>query len=245
MHDSGMKFEIVLMYYDRPNMVRFALDSIAAQDYDNFWVSIIDDGSQSPIEPIVEKYPFIDKVSIWQTGDSIDQKHAQGGSRFGEQVNKALELSDADVAMMLCDDDALLPSTLTGLYQYYTVHPEVTYSYGHVLTFDPMQPANYQSIKGRYGHQLNSYNQPINAFCRVDASQVSWRLKPYIEAGITFPHPQTAALDAVVYQQMYDRLGPCVFNELVVQYKGIFPDQLGLRKDPFNPIDKEFYDSSV
>ena len=62
-----MKILIILMYYERPNMVRFALDSIAAQDYDNFEVAVIDDGSLNHIEPIVETYPFIDKLFYFNT----------------------------------------------------------------------------------------------------------------------------------------------------------------------------------
>jgi hypothetical protein len=190
-------------------------------------------------------------TSLWPSrahrivGDTIEQKIANGGSRFGDLVNQAIDKSDADIGLMLCDDDALMPNVLGQLNDYYTMNPHVQYSYGHVLTYNPYDAPNYQNIKGRYGSSLNNYDQPINAFCKVDASQVSWRMGFYKNAGISFPFPQTAALDAIVYQQMYDMMGPCEFNGKFVQYKGVFPDQLGTRKDPYRPVDKESYDPAI
>lgn len=251
-----MKFLILLLYCDRPNMVKFSLDSIRAQTYRNFEVAVIDDSARSPggdyfPNNSIVKYmkdsslEGVDSNKVYTVSDTIEEKIANGGSRFGLFVNQAINESNADVGLMLCDDDALIPSTLEQLNEYYTTQPHVQYSYGHVLTYNPYEAKNYASISGRYGSQLNSYNEPINAYCRVDASQVSWRMASYKNAGIQFPYPQTAALDAVVYQQMYDMMGPCEFNGKFVQYKGVFPDQLGSRTDPFVPVDKESYDTTI
>jgi len=253
---AKMKFLIVLMYCDRPNMVQFALDSIRAQTYRNFNVAVVDDSARTPggdffpDNSIVRymKDPALegaDPNSAYTVSDTIEEKTANGGSRFGLFVNQAINESDADIGLMLCDDDALLPNTLHDLNEYYIHNPHTSYSYGHVLTYNPYDAPNYSGIKGRYGSSLNNYDQPINAFCRVDASQVSWRMDAYKNAGIQFPHPQTAALDAIVYQQMYDMMGFCHFNGKFVQYKGVFPDQLGTRKDPYRPVDKEFYDTAI
>jgi len=237
-----MKFLIVLAYCDRPNMVRFAIDSLKAQTYQDFEVAIIDDSTVAPISIALSKGIPTQNGSVYVINDTIDDKISQGGSRHGEFINKAINNSDADIVLMLCDDDALIPHTLEKLNEFYVNNPEISYSYGHVLTFNPVEAKNYGTIKGRYGSSLNSYDRPINAFCRVDSSQVSWRMDKYRDANIAFPYPMTAALDASVFQQMFDRLGACHFNKQFVQYKGIFPDQLGLRKDPYRPIDKESYD---
>lgn len=247
-----MKFLIILMYCDRPNMVRFALDSIAAQEYHDFEVAFIDDSDRYPIWGPLQDYahhtgiinPFLHKAKVYAVGDSNEQKIKQGGSRFGRKVNEAIVDSDADIALMLCDDDALMPKTLEVLNRYYEEN-NALYSYGHVLTYNPYEAKNYNTIRGRYGSSLNNYDKPIDPFCKVDASQVSWRIKEYREAGIEFPWPQTAALDAIVYRQMYDKLGPCPFNEQFVQYKGVFNDQLGSRQDMYRIIDKDEYDTAV
>jgi glycosyltransferase involved in cell wall biosynthesis len=225
------------MYYERPNMVRFALDSIAAQNYDNYEVAIIDDGSTRPIMPIAQYYPFIDKTIFFNTGDTVEKKLERGGSVFGQKVNQAIEESSADLGIMLCDDDALTPTYLEGLNTFYSEHPKLKYSYGHVLTYDPFNAVRYPSIKGNYVTPLNYYDQPIDPYCKVDASQVSWRLKDFLRDGIRFPYPQTSALDAEVYRQMYNTWGPCRFNGLVTQYKGVFSDQMGNRSDLYSVID--------
>lgn len=232
-----MKILIILMYYERPNMVRYALDSIAAQNYENFEVAVIDDGSLNPIQPIIETYPFIDKSFFFNTEDTVAKKLARGGSMFGYKVNQAIEWSESDLGIMLCDDDALAPEYLARLSDFYMAHPNLNYSYGHVLTYDPYDPVPYSQIKGNYVHFLNYNDQPIDPYCKVDASQVSWRLDAFVEDGIRFPFPQTSALDADVYRQMYNVWGPCRFNGLVTQYKGVFSDQMGKRSDFYKVID--------
>jgi Glycosyl transferase family 2 len=222
-------------------MVRFALDSICAQDYDEYHVAVIDDGSVTPIRSVLDKYLWLpETVSIYETGDSVEQKLIQGGSRHGQFINEALEESDADVAIILCDDDALYPGYLSALANYYTRNPFVAYSYGTVSVYDPLRVQDYSEIVDNFESDLNK-NMPLNPYCQVDASQVSWRIAPVLAEGISFPSPQTAALDAVVYQQLYDSFGFCFPNNIVAQYKGVFRDQMGKRKNPFAPIDKESY----
>jgi glycosyltransferase involved in cell wall biosynthesis len=222
-------------------MVRFALDSIAAQRTGDYHLAIIDDGSVTPIRSVLDDYLWTrDFVTIYETGDTIEQKLAQGGSRHGEYINRALEDSEEDVAIILCDDDALYPGYLENLAEYYERNPYVAYSYGLVSVYNPLKVPHYHKIQNDFDSFLNK-DVPLNPYCQVDASQVSWRIAPALAEGINFPSPQTAALDAAVYQQMYDRFGFCFPNNIIAQYKGVFHDQMGSRKDPFRPIDKESY----
>lgn len=237
-----MKILIILPYFNRPNMVRFALDSIAAYKRDNYDLGIIDDGSVVPIRTVLDKYLWTeDFVTICETDDSIEQKIAQGGSRHGHFINELIDGSNADIGIILCDDDALYPGYLEGLEEYYETHPDVNYSYGHVETYSPYEDKNYNSITGNPISFLNNHFYPIDPFCQVDASQVSWRMGPYKHANISFPALQTSALDADVFKQMYQSWGPCQYNGLVTQYKGWFPDQMGNRSDLLIPTDKDNY----
>ena len=241
-----MKILVILVYYDRPNMVRFALDSVAEQSYRNYSLAIIDDGSAISAWDIVHEHYFgkFPSTVLYRTDDSIEDKIAQGGSRHGEQINYAIMDSDADVAILLCDDDAIYPGYLEGLAKYYSDNPSVNYSFGHVQTFNPYEAEDYNHIVGNPIVFLNNHFYPINPYCQVDASQVSWRLDAYREAGIEFPSPQTSALDADVYRQMYSAWGPCEFNGLTTQYKGWFEDQMGNRSDMFRPRDRGVYGTS-
>jgi glycosyltransferase involved in cell wall biosynthesis len=220
-------------------MVRFALDSIEAQHYDNLDVAIIDDGSVTPIEPLLKDYSF--KWRLFNTHDSVEYKLANGGSRHGQMINEAIDSSDADIAVILCDDDALATHYLHALDEYYTRNPYIQYSYGHVAVFNPYESPDYARIASTNTSPLNDNVLPIDPYCLVDASQVSWKLDAYKFFNITFPYPHTTALDAEIYRQLYENLGPCVFNGLTAQYKGVYSDQMGNRKNLFQPTDKESY----
>jgi glycosyltransferase involved in cell wall biosynthesis len=227
-----------MAYYERPEMVKLALDSICAQGDADYHLAIVDDGSTKPLRDVIDQYVWtIGDVTLYNTNDSVEQKLAQGGSRFGSFWNKAIEDTDADLGIMLCDDDALVPGYINGLDRYYTANQDVKYSYGHVSVYDPTTYPSIDNMPFDYGTFLNAHTWPIDPYCRVDASQVSWRIKDWKEAGIKFPAPQTAALDAEVYSQMFEAFGPCPFNEMVVQYKGVFSDQLGQRSNHFVVID--------
>ena len=235
-----MKFLILMAYYNRPNMVRVGLESVMAQGDADYHLAIVDDGSVLPIKSSIDDYLWdLSDVTIYRTNDTAEDKIAQGGSRFGSFWNKAMRESDADIALMLCDDDALMPGYLNRLSEYYKQNPLVDYSYGHVLTYDPSQYVEYHDLKGSYNSMLNNYDGPIDPFCKVDASQVSWRLPIVKEAGAVFPSPQTSALDASFYSQLYKKLGPCQFNGLFTQYKGVFADQLGNRSDFYSVKDSK------
>jgi hypothetical protein len=149
--------------------------------------------------------------------------------------------NDSDISLILCDDDALAPDSLKNLNSYYQENPDVMYSYGHVSVYNPEEVKDYASLHIDTDHWLNRHYYPINPYCQVDASQVSWRSKPALARGLWFPSPQTSALDAEWYKKLFDEFGACQYNGVITQYKGIFPDQMGSRTDMFTPRDRGPY----
>ena len=236
-----MKILIIMFYYNRPNMVRFALDSIETQGYEDFEVAFIDDGSTLPGKALVEQYEFCEKVRFYNTHDSRYKKVHQGGSRIGLMANRAMQSSDSDISIMLCDDDALAEGYLAGLSGYYESNPYIAYSYGHVIPYKPRNNTRYGQIQSSGESVLNKNILPIDPYCMVDASQVSWRTRASYDAGVRFPYPQTSALDATLYRGLHSTFGPCVFNGLSAQYKGYDDDQLGSRNDMYDVFDMDSY----
>lgn len=221
-----MKILILLAYYERYNMVRMALESIKNQSYSNWELAFCDDGSIEPGKPVVEKILNNDlhKVRFYNTNDSVEQKRKNGGSRHGAMLNDAMNQSDADIAIILCDDDILFPRYLELLNNFYTKNLN-NYSYCHVSVYNPLQISEYSDIKINI---YNSYNHTadINPVNRVDASQVSWRLKEAKKNNIGFPSIKTSNLDADFYSKLYENFGLCSFNGIIGQHKGIHEDQL-------------------
>jgi glycosyltransferase involved in cell wall biosynthesis len=235
-----VKILILAAYYNRPNMIRRGLESVKMQSHQDWELAFCDDGSVPPGKPIVDEIFGDDpRVVYYRLEDSVQQKYAQGGSRHGQMLNEAMVNSKADICIILCDDDALYPGYLEGLSDFYENNPDINYSYSHVSIYNPLDFPGWDNLQDDYDNFINGYEWPINPVCQVDASQVSWRRKRGLYNGVLFPAPMTAALDAAVYGRMFSVFGPCVFNGLTAQYKGIFHGQMGNRGDLFTAKDSE------
>lgn len=198
-----------------------------SQSYNNWNMVICDDGSDIPIQSVLSSMGIIDsRITVKRMNDSLEHKE-QFGSSAGRMLNEAMMESNSDVAIILCDDDGLYPDYLFNLNEFYSSNPDVMYSYGHVNIYDPQSIANIDDIPESNLNTALNQRSSVNPSCVVDASQVSWRLNQ--STNNLFPFPQTAALDAVVFQKLYNLYGLCMYNNIVCQYKGIFSDQLGNR----------------
>lgn len=230
------KILILLFYYNRPNLVKIALNSIKNHNYDNWEIAFIDDGSEHVGEPIVKEIlsEHLDKIKFYNTNDSIDTKlkrQKEQGSIFGKYAQLAIEDSNADIVVMLCDDDALYPEYFNNLNKYFESHPDEKYVYSHIHVYDPVL-TKIEDNPAYQHHHLNK-DYALNPYFNIDMSQVAWRRKCHIEYNIQFPYPKTADLDAVIYNQMYHRFGNCNFSGFFSQYKAIdlggYRDQLSYR----------------
>lgn len=244
---NNLKILCVMPYFERPNMVINALRSFSKIDYDNYEIAIVDDGSENyPIENILSNFE-IKNLKIYKTNDSIENK-INRGSIHGKFMNKAMKESDADIFLMISDDDAITTEYFKKLNEFYTTNPDVNWSYCHVIGYDPMSEipcntlSNFQnkSWTTKATTRLN-WIKPINPFCKLDATQVSWRSSVSKENNLWLPEEQTKNLDASFYQIMYDKLGNCVFNNCVGVFKGFHSDQLTNRNgiEAFKPLDSQ------
>ena len=238
-----MKFLILLPYYHRPKIVLNALESIIKLKYDNFEVAFIDDSGNTNFHTQLYEYlpenlhTRVRYIPILEDGE---QKNIKGGSCHGYYMNQEILRSDADVSIILCDDDALVEDYLNNLNTFYTLCTEINYAYSYVKYYDP-EKEHYSKGTAipRYSHHgstysLNMHILPINPYCNVDASQVTFRNKTFKEDGIRFPDRQTRGLDAALFSQLYGRYGNCVPTLFFGEYKGAFPGQLGNRRSEFD-----------
>jgi len=225
-----MKFLINLSYYNRPKLVRNALESIKRLEYNDWELAIIDDGSEYKIEPIVEEMlkEYEDKISLTYINDSIKQKISQGGSRVGTGLNEAILESNADIVINLCDDDALISDYLNLLNEWFENNKDKKYCYSQVLIYNPETENPFDIIEKR--DYFTNRVDNLNPFCAVDCSQVAFRMSCFKEDGLRFPYLQTRDLDASLFKQAFEKFGPCSYTGFNSQYKGIFDGQLGRRR---------------
>lgn len=210
-------------------LVKNALRSIKELEYANFDLFIIDDGSQTKphIDEIATEIlgdEAYSKIGFYFTGDTPKSKKEQGGSRHGQFLNEIILASSAEVALILCDDDSILPDYLTNLDQWFRANPDKKYGYSHVRIFDPTKESPFGIKKRPHWTNLTETVHPVN---RIDSSQVVFRTECFKKGGCRFPSPQTRNLDSALFKQLFDLYGPCHYMEMDGQYKGWFDGQLG------------------
>jgi hypothetical protein len=225
---ANNKILIMAFYYERPLLVVEAIKSIlrANKHYDNWHLAFHDDASQTPGEPIVKNLipeDMLDKVTFYRTVATKEQKLASGGM-LGHVTNQMLKDSDADIAIILCDDDILHEMYLSNLNIYFNNHPQINACYSHAIVFDPGQQS-WEDSKNT-DNPLNHYTTPINPENKLDACQVAWRISLNKEKNVWFPYPCHKNQDAGFYKAIYESIGVIPFSGFVGQYKAIHAEQL-------------------
>lgn len=242
------KILVLLLYYERPQMVRGALRSVvrANEHYQNWILAVHDDGSPTPVLPIVKEElgPLMtpDRVKVIRCGMTPADK-LNHGCFLGLGMNTLIQRTDADIGVMLCDDDELIPDYLKNLDAFFTQNPGAESCYSHVVQFDPLTentndlllaPQLSRVITGK-GHpdyaEYNCYTEPINPFCKLDASQVAWRISVNKQKGVWFKYPLSRNHDAHFFRELYEKTGPTPYSGCFSQFKGIHTKQLTRIKD--------------
>tara|TARA_Y100001938_G_scaffold85196_1_gene117001 strand:+ start:5220 stop:6026 length:807 start_codon:yes stop_codon:yes gene_type:complete len=250
---KDLKIQIILFYYDRPNLVKkMGLKTVFESDYDNWEISVIDDSNEQNFNKVLEEFykdhpDFInskDKVKIFNTNDTLEEKKQRGDAVIGKFANDAMYLSEADISIMLCDDDGVTKNYFSELSEFYIKNPELNHSYCRLTTYTPIEGGKTERKQGEWiegGNTGIDYENfiptPDNYLnCRqdntrlenvCDSSMVSWRRENAIKEGILFKYPKTANLDSDIYSLMDRYWGNCNFNSIIGQYKAFWDGQLG------------------
>lgn len=225
------KFLIILAYYERPTIVLNSLKSILDISYPEFEVHFIDDGSTKKGEPVVREVcsSIIDKFTFHYIDNTVEQKKQQGGSIHGRYLNLAIEQSDADHVIILCDDDAIFPHFLTKLNVFLNKEENIDkkYFYHNMVLYNSLtEPYTVGAERKDLSYFTNQWKTPIHCSSRVDSSQVTYSRSSFIDNGLSYPAPQTSGLDAAIYEQMFEKWGPCYYSGLISQVKSNNEDNL-------------------
>ena len=230
-----MKIIILCSYYNRPILLKNALRSIldANEHHQDWELAFGDDGSEIPGKPIVEDIlkGHLDRVKFYHSEMKFEDK-IEYGLILGRMANRAMRESNADIGIMLCDDDELVPTYLKGLSDYFTANQKVMYCHSKIHLYNPLFNSREEvdNITGRY----NKHNGPVNPVNNVDATQVAWRLSCCKEHDAWFVEttkfvegqPWAKDTDKSFFENLYAKFGDAQFSGLVGQYKGIHDYQL-------------------
>lgn len=232
----NLKIAIALAYYKRPKIVLNALESIKEIDYENWHLFFIDDSGDDSFKTTLDNFGLPEgKYTYMPIFDSDEQKEKQGGSRHAEFINQVYHNGNFDIGVTLCDDDAIFKDYLKNLNEFYTNNPQEVWAYCHVKFFNPEIEHYKNAVTVPWDtsfntSQLNYYNTRIAPSCKVDSSQVSFRLSVLKSLNIRYPSPRNKDCDRAIFEKLQEYFGSsCPFIGCYGQYKGWFKNQLGYR----------------
>lgn len=241
-----MNIEYLLITYKNPDMLKRAFLSVQAEACTsaNVRLTIIDDCES-------EAYTEMGAANQrWMLGtdlchkliapqDTMKQKKGHARSRMGWGLNKAVQESDSDLLMMLCDDDLLVPGVSQRIIEWFEANETEQWAYGTSIPFD---------ADGDFGHGLPVYegkdwiegqmvdHEPEHEWTRTHAAnvlgvqQVIWRRPSMVNANIKWldhSHPHRQPIDHQVFHQMDERFEKgCPFIGFPIQYKGCWDGQV-------------------
>lgn len=235
---NSLKICILCTYYNRPLLIRNAFNSILAANkhHTNWQLIILDDGSKVPVEPIIHEMlgSHLDQITLIQSGTSLQEKINQG-LILGKYANEVIKNSDADVAIILCDDDELVPDYLKNLSDYFLENEQILYCYSKIFLYNPF----FRSKNSNQNCKFNKWTGPINPVSKIDASQIAWRLKCCKEMGAWFQDttkcvdgkPWIKDTDKSFFENLYAKCGLCHPTDFFGEFKGIHDYQLIWHKD--------------
>ncbi|WP_081667877.1 glycosyltransferase [Metapseudomonas resinovorans] len=158
---SSPYFSVVLTTFNRANLLRDALDSLAAQRFTDFEVILVNDNGE-PVESILTGYDF--PITYIRQGRNRGPAAAR---------NAALRLARGEYVVYLDDDDLFLPNHLKELVQAIGTHPETVVYTDAVFITETIDGGRRIELarEQRYAHHgyskerllVNNYI-PINTF---------------------------------------------------------------------------------
>lgn len=230
-----MKILILSSYYNRPKLIRNMLKSLIEADklHQDWELAILDDNSPIPVQDIVEEemVGYLEKIRIENSNMSFEDK-MQRGLVLGEYANRAIRESEADIGILLCDDDELVPEYLKQISDYFETNEYVKYCYSKIYVFNPFVVET--KLQKCDNNKYNQWIGPINPVGKVDASQVAWRLSCCKEDQAWFQEttkkseedPFLHDTDYGFFSNLHSKCGLCYQSNLYAQYKGIHEHQL-------------------
>ena len=120
-----MKFSVLLPTRNRLEYLRYAVESVRRQDYDNWEIIVSDNYSEDDIRGFVEALGD-DRVRYVRTSSFVP---------VTDNWNNALNQSDGDYVVMLGDDDGLLPGYFSTLLKSFERYPDPDFVYVSALFY--------------------------------------------------------------------------------------------------------------
>jgi glycosyltransferase involved in cell wall biosynthesis len=119
------KVSVLISTFNRTDYLRMALDSALAQDYPDFEIVILDDGSTDNTADVISEY-----------SDPRIHYHWQPNQGVARTYNRLMELGEGEYFHHLDNDDILMPGALTTMAALLDANPSAGIAYGEAPVID-------------------------------------------------------------------------------------------------------------
>lgn len=166
--ENTPKVSIVCAWYNRPMNVRATIDSLLCQEFDDYEVVVVNDGSTAPeVRSILNSYSH-PKLRVYH----------QENSGFVKAIKKAISLARAEYVAIQGAGDISLPNRLKEQYNYLVEHPDVgAVGSGYYVSSEREGRQRY-----RPPSQVTDCRQLISGVPFTHGT-IMYRMKAYVEAG--------------------------------------------------------------
>lgn len=125
-----MKISCFLTSFNRPSLVRRALESVASQDWENYELFVLDESDVFDVKEAVKEFEFRCPTHVRLHTYTRTPAERAKKNPMSAKLNAALPDATGDVVCFLCDDDYYYPRWFTKVALHFTEHPESMIGYG-------------------------------------------------------------------------------------------------------------------
>lgn len=159
------KIDVILLSYNRPTMVKKAINSVLSQQECDFTLYIMDDNSNPETQEILKEYEQNENIVLYVS--DVKNENRLKEIRGAILLNIALKMSSSKYITYLTDDCYYLPNRLKVMSRYLDTNQDIYSVYGIQRVKDLAD--NELFIRGE---DLGDVSQP---HCKLDLNQIMHR----------------------------------------------------------------------
>ena len=177
MQEKSPEVSIILTTYNRPAMLRRAVESVVAQTFTDWELLIFDDNSDNPEQvSYLDELRKIERVHV--VVSDVREEDRLKTARYATLINDALAIARGKYITYLCDDDYFMPTRLEKMVSFLeaSLDKHVVYGSQGTIYIQPDGTETEGSIRAATAILEN-------ADCVVDHSSVMHTWEAYNKVG--------------------------------------------------------------
>ena len=146
---------VLLTSYNRPQMIRRAIQSVLGQTYSNFELIILDDNSNEETRTVIESYLQKD-LRIRRYYSEVKDEDRWKEARYAALFNIGLAMARGELIAYLTDDDGYLLSKLEKMVKFFREHPAVKIAYNQQNYLPQNKTRRAYGVLKKPGHVVDA-----------------------------------------------------------------------------------------